>query len=420
MKAPAPHDGDNFGAQVALSADASLLVVGAPLEDSNATGIDGDVNNRNAPDTGAVFVFHTTGCGWALEAYLKPPTVVPGGQFGTALALSQDGNTLVASAPTGAGAAYVFHRVQSVWMYASTLVASNAGAGDQFGNTLAIAGNGATIFAGAPGEQSAATGTDGNQADNSLISAGAAYSFERTGNTWSQTHYVKPNAIAARDTFGFGMALANDGTEVVIGAPGEDTTGTNSGALTVFTLATTWTQRAFIDTGGGGGALVGVVVAMDGAGMSLAAGSSPPAFNDNVVTYTGGETIWIADPVLASPSFEAGDLFGRALAMSNDGSTLIVGSPGEDSPALGLDGDPLAPGAAESGAAFVFQRTQGWSPKHYVKATNTGAGDAFGTSVAVSANGDVWAVGATQEASGSTLDPSDDSAVGAGAVYVYR
>jgi hypothetical protein len=46
---------DHFGFSVALSRD--TLAVGAPLEDSAATGIDGDQADHSAENSGAVYVY---------------------------------------------------------------------------------------------------------------------------------------------------------------------------------------------------------------------------------------------------------------------------------------------------------------------------------------------------------------------------
>jgi hypothetical protein len=55
----------------------------------------------------------------------------------------------------------------------------------------------------------------------------------------------------------------------------------------------------------------------------------------------------------------------------------------------------------------------------YVKASNTGASDQFGASVALSGNGSILAVGASREDGGTPSDQTNDGAVDAGAVYLY-
>src|SRR5438445_357039 len=69
--------------------------------------------------------------------------------------------------------------------------ASNTGGGDELGMSVALSADGATLAVGAYSEASAATGIDGNQADNSATAAGAVYVYTRTGTIWSQEAYVK-------------------------------------------------------------------------------------------------------------------------------------------------------------------------------------------------------------------------------------
>jgi trimeric autotransporter adhesin len=81
----------------------------------------------------------------------------------------------------------------------------------------------------------------------------------------------------------------------------------------------------------------------------------------------------------------AGDVFGWSVAMSGD--TVVIGAPGEESSATGVNGDGSDSGAPDSGAAYVFVRSgDTWSQQAYLKASNTEAGDQFGRSVAVSAD----------------------------------
>src|SRR5262249_17916495 len=61
VKASNTQAADEFGFAVTLAGDGSTLVVGAPTEDSNATGVGGDPSNNAAPDSGAAYVFTRSG-----------------------------------------------------------------------------------------------------------------------------------------------------------------------------------------------------------------------------------------------------------------------------------------------------------------------------------------------------------------------
>ncbi len=87
---------------------------------------------------------------------------------------------------------------------------------------MAVSGD--TVVVGAVGEDSSATGVNGNQSDNSAASSGAAYVFVRSGTTWSQQAYLKASNTGADDYFGCSVAVSGD--TVVVGAYGEDSTAT--------------------------------------------------------------------------------------------------------------------------------------------------------------------------------------------------
>jgi hypothetical protein len=73
------------------------------------------------------------------------------------------------------GAVYVFRRSGTAWLQEAYLQASNTGAVDEFGSSVALSGD--TLAVGAPDEDSAAQGVGGNQADNSATRSGAVYVF---------------------------------------------------------------------------------------------------------------------------------------------------------------------------------------------------------------------------------------------------
>jgi len=101
---------DWFGSSVSVSESVtgSRVLVGAPWEDSRATGVNGDQSDNSMPDSGAVYLFELRGATWSQEAYLKASDTGASDDFGIAAALSDD--TLVVGAygdGGGAGSAYV-------------------------------------------------------------------------------------------------------------------------------------------------------------------------------------------------------------------------------------------------------------------------------------------------------------------------
>lgn len=192
---------DNFGSSLSLSSNGNTLVVGAPYEDSNATGLNGDETNNSATNSGAVYVFTRSANIWEQQAYVKASNAESDDAFGAIIALSNDGNTLAISAvnedsnSTGingdeinnsqpdAGAVYIFKRTGSTWMQQAYVKATDTSIdpflpiGDWFGTGLALSGDGNTLAVGAPFEDSSATGINGNDADNFTTESGAVYIY---------------------------------------------------------------------------------------------------------------------------------------------------------------------------------------------------------------------------------------------------
>jgi hypothetical protein len=321
---------DVFGVGVALWGD--RLAVGATGEASAATGTNGEQENNDAPNSGAVYVFRRSETAWELESYIKASNTEAEDQFGRALAFW--GNRLVIGAPgedsstkgdqadngaANSGAVYVFRRFDLTWVQEAYLKASNAEAGDSFGSSLALWDD--TLAVGAAGEDGGATGTDGNQADNSMAGSGAVYIFQYSDGDWTQAAYIKASNTGAGDLFGESLALLDD--MLAVGATGEDSAATgsnghqhdsgapNSGAVYLFHRAgSSWVQSAYVKA-----------------------------------SNTEGQD--------GTPIFDClGDSFGQSVALWE--GQLVASAPCESSSAAGLNGDQSDNSANDSGAVYIF------------------------------------------------------------------
>lgn len=225
LKASNTRENAFLGGAVALSADGRTLAVGALAESSASPGINGNQADATLGYAGAVYVFVRSGTTWVQEAYVKASNPGHQARFGTALALSADGNTLAVGADqegalntgiNGIGAAYVFARTGAAWSQQAYLKASNPRILSHFGISVALSSDGNTLAVGSPGETSAASGIDGDQTDTTATKAGAAYVFARTSATWSQTTYVKASNTRANAMFGDSVALSGDGLRLAV------------------------------------------------------------------------------------------------------------------------------------------------------------------------------------------------------------
>ena len=462
------------GQGVALSADGNTIAIGAPHEAGQGNAVF---------DSGAVYVFVRNGTRWVEQAYLKASNPQMSAQFGHAVALSADGNTLAVPAmweSSGArgidgnqkdesipqaGAVYVFTRSGGRWAQQAYLKASNTGEagtaetfgeGDQFGFSVALNADGTTLAVGALTEDGGDRAINGNQADNSAQGAGAVYVFTRAGAAWSQQAYVKPANIEAGDFFGIAVALNADGNTLAVGSFDEDGSSRlvngpddnrafGSGAAYVFTRrGTAWSQQAYIKPSNGESQdSFGVHLAISDAGDTLLVGSldedcravgidaggCDADWRDDLsmgAAYIFGRTgtTWSQQAFLKASNTGVNDWFGARVALSGDGTVAAVGAPFEDAAGTGTTARQDDNSATEAGAVYVFVRTDStWRQHAYVKGSNTQAFDQFGSSVALDRTGTLLVATAWGEDSAARTvngNQNDDTAAEAGAAYVVQ
>lgn len=444
--------GDEFGFSVAVSGN--TVVVGAPYEDSRATGVNGNQADNSVHLSGAAYVFVRQGTNWSQQAYLKATPSAANGNFGQAVAI--EGDTIVVGAPgQGSGnsaGAYVFVREGTNWTRQASLRGSNTEAGDVFGFAVSLSRD--TLIVGAPYEASNGRGVDGTQNNNNTSAAGAAYVFLREGTNWIQQAYLKasntkPSSTPQQDSYGdqFGFSVAVDGETIVVGAVSEDSdaTGVNgdplnvqaprSGAAYVFVRnGNTWAHQAYLkasntrigDSFGTSVAISGDTVVVgayqedsnaSGVNGDQTNSSRPNSGSAYVFVRRGAD--WMQEAYLKASNPEAEDWFGRSVAISGD--TILVGAPSEDSAATGVNGSQTSNAANGSGAAYLFSRNgTSWSQVAYLKPSNSSFCWAYGFSVALS--GDLFVAGASGEfsnATGVNGNQRNSNAIDSGAAYLY-
>jgi hypothetical protein len=443
LKASYPERSDNFGHSVAISGD--TMVVSSIREDSIAAGVNGDETDNTSSDSGAAYVFVKEGESWVKQAYLKSSNPRQGDRFGQSVAI--DGDTIVVGANRAhpflrnSGIAYVFVRNNGVWEQQDFLRASNSGLNDQFGYSVAISND--TIVIGAIFEQSNATGVNGDESDNSVSGAGAAYVFIRESGIWTQQAYLK--ASSAPDIIDvFGVSVAISGNTIAVGASQESSNslGINndqsnnlanqSGAVYVFNrMGTQWSQQAYIKASNTGEEdYFGENIAISGDTLvvsaqfesSNATGIDGDQLNDlsessgaAYVFIRTAET-WSQQAYLKASNAQTNDIFGNSVAI--DGDTIVVGALGEDSDAMGLNGNEFDNSSNNSGALYVFNRLDDvWLQSHYVKASNSQANDLFGQSVAVDEN---TIVSGSIDEDSNGEDEANNQSHNSGAAYVFE
>jgi hypothetical protein len=433
---------DEFGRSLAIDVD--TIIVGAPGEDSNATGVNGIESDNSLSNAGAAYIFVRSGNTWTQQAYLKASNAGEGDRFGASVSI--DGDIAVVGAPEEdgkAGAAYVFERGGTIWSPRGILKASNAGANDVFGLSVSVSGD--RIIVGASSEDSDAIGINGDGGNNLRSGSGAAYIFSREGIFWTQEAYLKASNTGLRDQFGFSVAISGDTALVSAREESSNATGSNgdgsndlayaSGAAYVFLWnGSAWEQQAYLkasntresSTFGDSVALDGdtaVIGARSEDGASSGVGGDQQDFNSQdsgaAYVFVRNGTSWTQQAYLKASNNGMEDYFGSSVDLSGD--YAIVGAHGESSDATGINGDGENNLANSSGAAYVFRREgTNWFHQDYLKSSNSEVLDIFGIAVAV--DGTTAVVGAAFDDSASALidgDQSDNSAVKSGAAYVF-
>lgn len=439
-------DADDFYGR-AIAIDGNTAVVGAYLEASGVTTINGDASDNTASQRGAAFVYFRSGNTWTQQAYLKASVTTS--RFGSSVAIS--GDTIVVGAANDstaagvAGGAYVFVRNGNTWTEQAFLSADNADTADFFGNAgLAIDGD--TIAVGVPDEDSNTTGVSPTgSTNNDAARSGAVYVFTRNTGVWTQQSYLKASNTGAGDAFGESISLS--GETLVVGASEEDSdgqgvdapqnneNGSRSGAAYVFVRnAGVWTQQAYLKSSNSESEdRFGISVSISGdriaVGAVREAGNASGVNgdqNNNLSSSSGAVYVFVRDSgtwtqeayVKTTPNL-GGIQFGSSVAISGD--LLIAGAPFENSSLGGVDPSPINGNASLSGAAYVFSRTGGtWGQVNYLKASTPGEEDQFGTVVAIS--GTTALIGVPNEdsnANGIGGDETDNSATNAGAAYLF-
>lgn len=314
-------------------------------------------------ESGAVHVYRLEGSTWVHEAKLVPSDAEAEEMFGFSLALS--GNALLVGARWGdstvesSGSAYVFRRTSpGVWIEEAKLVADDPADVDQFGRAVALDGD--TAVVGAPRRDTAG--------DN----AGAVYVFTRSSGAWSLEAELTASDAEAGAELGRAVAVAGD--TLLAGAPNDDASGEDAGAVYAFRrFGGTWSQEAKITSAAPSpGDRFGFSVALDAETAVIGAVGAADVGQAGGAAYVFGRVggTWSQEAKLLASDGAAWDQFGRSVAVSS--GTAVIGAWHHDA------------GAADAGAAYVFVNDGGgWRQEAKLTAPGGAAQDSLGVAVAL-------------------------------------
>jgi hypothetical protein len=397
LQPPNARAGDEFGFDLALSSGGDRLLITAPGESSDRSGVVSAAELLGLPAglaSGAVYSYRRAGTSWELEEMIKAPN--PGEDFyGYEVALSSDEQLLAVSAILedsasaaafddalpDSGAVYLYGRLPPVlgggWVLTEFVKAPNAGGSHLFGYAVSVASpapGAYTLAVGARDEPSATSGV-GALPGGSLSRSGAAYVFESVGGTLSFSTFIKAPNPGADDFFGGGIALSDDASTLVVMASREDSSGsganppyddlaTDRGAVYVYRRVAAmpeWSFEAFLKPWGSDPTgLASIGLSEDG--NTLAFGAILDA-NEGSPANSGAVYVWSREPMsewtparfLKAPRPGLEDFFGWSISLTE--SSLFVTALRDDTGGSGVDPVP-APDVDASGAAFAFSLTR--------------------------------------------------------------
>ncbi len=436
---------DRFGYKIALSDDGNTLAVSSLLEDSPSTGI--NCNQANYETTafnsssdpsddfiqaqdfnmGAVYVFTRSANEWTQDAYVKPSYFKTELRFGETLALSGDGKTLAVGATSDslAGNGILTYAASSTPECLEYYPSSSSSTSNMSSSSKSSSSNISNS------STSASLSSNSSRSYNGGTNSGSVHIFIRREDGWMQESLVKNSNAEPSDAFGTSIALSTDGSIMAVGAIGEDsnTTGVN-GNQSANTCYYFKDPDYVIDA------------ECKEAGKHRARGTIN---NGAVYLFRRADNLWTQEAYIKPSSTFITTLFGNSVDLSGDGNTLVIGAPGDASNANTVNGDSAQHiDYANTGAAYLFSKSgPNWLQEAVIKPStltkhsgislvDTGngtysiqinGGGQFGGDVSLSQDGNTLAVGSFRESSnakGIDGDEGDNSAVRAGAVFVFK
>ena len=380
--------GYHLGRGVAMSGDGTIVAAVAS-KDNNPSSDDGSVLFWKKNTLGEWYVYQ-------INRDATNQQHLGYWDWGSTMSMSRDGSTLVIGAPatdvgvSNSGRAYVYTQTAGVWNLVKELYASDAEVGDYFGVGISISSDGSVIVVGSEREHA------NGQADQ-----GSAYIYHKSGGTWPSTQSQKITMAENDDSsyFGTTTALSDDGYTLVVGAVYHDNVAENEGALFIFERGSgTWTQTKKMwasDFATGGDMYLGTSVAISGDGTIIVAGAHG---NDTTGSNRGAAYIYVKSggvwpttetQLLRDNDGNNSDYFGWHVSMSQSGDRIIVGAKDDHHPNMvgsGVDG----------GSIVVFDRINSvWNQtKKFFGGNAHTNGANLGFSTACSNDGNVYVGGA--------------------------
>lgn len=316
----------------------------------------------------------------------------PGDLSGHSVAISANGNIVAIGAienndgGSRSGHVRVFENLDGTWTQIGEDIAGET-VDDRSGWSLALSADGSIV----------AIGSDLNNSWRGQVEV-----YENIGGTWTQIG-EDIEGENFQDISATSISLSDDGSIIAIGAPRSDGIANNSGHVRVFeNLGGSWIQIGQDIDGEQEQGRLGNSVALNGEGNIVAIGASQ---NDENGTNTGEVKVYenidgtwtqLGGDINGVVEFEDS---GSEVALSQVGNIMAISSPSSNANGL------------HSGLVRIFEYLGGVWTQIGEDINGEASEDYFGWSIALSASGNVIAIGALW---------NDNNGFNSGHVKIYQ
>lgn len=367
---------DWSGGSVSLSYDGSIVAIGATD------------NNGSANGAGHVRIYQNQDGVWIqIGADIDGESADE--YSGVSVSLSSDGSIVAIGVPytnlsNVGGQVRIYQNLNDIWTKIGTAIDGEA-AEDFSGESVSLSSDGSIVAIGAPGN------------DANGDKSGHVHIYQNQGGIWLQIGTSIYGDVAF-DEFGHTVSLSSDGSVVAIGAPYNNTNGSNSGQVRIFkNQSGIWTQIGSDIIGEAEDARLGWSVSLSSDGLVVAIGAS--GSSEYLRVYKNQSDVWTQIGSVFEVETKKRDGSGLAVRLNFDGSVVAIGDPSN-----GGNG-PL------SGQVRIYQNQNGTWTQIGTGINGEAPYDLSGASFSLSSDGSIVAIGAID---------NDGTDFDAGHVRIYK
>lgn len=310
--------GDYMGQSVAIADQADIVAIGSPGVTVGTTANSGKV---------VLYDYNRT-----TRQLLNPLLVTPGTSerigsgYGHSVALDNLAETLVVGAPTkgSIGNVYVFRKVNGVYTFNQKIRSKFPAGSGWFGVGCAISGDGKYLYISCR-----------NESGSFNFGFVHTYKYDILASLYNYVGRFAQGAGSANDFLGQKLATNQDGSIVVAGCPGRDTSGSDAGAVYILSRSgdALSQQNVIYSSPAVADAMFGYGVGLNSAGTLMVVGAAAETYNGSFLsagrayTFRKNGQNWVQENTIQPASPQSHGKFGSDIALSGDGNLLLIGEP---------------------------------------------------------------------------------------------